>query len=356
MDDFDILGISKESTPEEIKKAYRKLALRYHPDRNPINKEAAEAKFKDITRAYENLSNPTISTESGFFGSMFNFRNSQREVLNVSLEDIYFQREKRTKLKIKTLCQGCLGLGTKNRMKINRCYPCNGTGIVIKVNMVGPGMLSNVQNVCGECNGLGKKIDPGHECVMCQGQRTISQEKTFNIDLKNSMRDGSKVNFKNQGNVDLITKTQNDIEFVIKIEKHNRFSLSENNLILHEKILLVDSLCGYIFKTIHLSGEKIACEFNNVIEPFSTKKIKHKGINTHGDLIIEFEVVFPKTQISDKKKQYIRKLLENKDKKHETINSEDYNFYECEDYTLNAKNADTKYEEPEERGPDCAMQ
>ena len=344
-DNYSILELSSDATEEDIKKQYKKLARKYHPDRNPDNREANEEKFKKINKAYKNLMNPEetvdFSSAGGFFSGMgfpFRFASVVKKNIEVTLDEIYFQKEIPIKITTKVFCGGCLGAGTKNKSKKRVCSECNGTGMRIRLDVLAPGMVSQSQNMCEVCLGEGKIIPRENKCVMCDGKKVIDSSTNISIQLSNKTQDGDTFMFKNMGDIDLRSRSRADIEVSVSIKPHQTLTLNKNNLIKIHTIDLIDALCGFTFYMKHLSGEEIIVEHTDIIHPEQKKIIRNKGINHDGHLIIVFKVLFPTNRISDEKKKYIRKLLANQSKKNPKYNPETANYYEFENFQEQSSN------------------
>ena len=328
---YDLLGVNKNSTIEEIKKQYKKLAMKFHPDRNKDNKQESEKKFKEISHAYNILSdkqkrsiydqfgeeglqgggaqnfNPFSMFEDifgdnshgmpgmpgmpgGFHFNMNNMNNmnntnqKQKEIkkIKVTLEDLY--KGKTMNLKI---TRTYLNKNKKNLIKT--CEKCNGNGIEVIVQRIGP-MIQQMQNVCSKCNGNGKYLNNKH-----------LENKTENIELiiEKGMCDQEQILFKNKGNFNLKTMDNNDLVFILIEEEHNIFKRMQNNLILGLDINFIDSLIGFSFLFTHLDKSNFIISSEDIIKNNDVKVIKNKGMpynsssNVFGDLIIKFNIIYP---------------------------------------------------------------
>ena len=328
MNPYEILGVSKSSPSEEIKKRYKLLAKKYHPDRNPNNKEESEEKFKELSKSYDILSDPDKKRNYDLYGTLnqnempmpnsfgFPFTNRHpsvtKHILPVSLEEIYNEKNIEFKIKTKNMCMSCLGHGTKDKTALIRCIGCNGQGRKMKINMLAPGFVTSSETMCDECMGLGKKIKPGYECQECEGKKIVKIRKPFHLQLKQTIKNGDSILYKNQGNINLETKEKDDLLVIIEYTKHSIYDVSNNDLIIDYNVSLIDALCGFDFVVKYLDNSYLHVIEENIIHPFSKKIIKNKGINNTGNMIIIFNVIFPKNNLSDEKKKYVRKLLENK--------------------------------------------
>ena len=258
---YDSLNLSKTCNEDEIKKAYKKLALKYHPDRNLNNKEEAEAKFKEVSSAYEILSNPKkremydkygmdaiknmndgpgvnpfdifgqLFGGSPFGGSPFggpqfgnrNVRTRARdrvENIDVSLEDIYTCKSIKINLKKNVICSDCSGRGGINKTSVTKCDACHGSGTIMSIRQIGPGMIQQSSQECHRCKGRGKSIAPGQECNACHGKRTVIKQKSIDICLENGAKTGDKIIKHEEGHQNPDADEQGDLILILNEKKH----------------------------------------------------------------------------------------------------------------------------------------
>ena len=344
---YDTLGVNKSSSDSEIKKAYRKLALKHHPDRNLNNKEEAEAKFKEISFAYEILSNPEKkekydrfgldsvknSGESninpfdifsnlfggGGMGGMDDLFSGQRapqktrakdrvEQMNATLEEIYNCKVKRFNIQKKIICLKCNGTGGKNPDSVIICNKCEGKGQIIEIKTMGPGFISQSTRICYVCNGKGKIIKENEKCLECDGTKYTQITKRINVTLSKNIRNGSKIIVEGEADEVIDSYNKGDLIFVVNEKKHNVFQRENNDLILLKNILLSEALTKTSFFIEHLDKRKLLIEIDTIITPTTKKKILYEGLNKDGDLIIHFNIIFPNILDKDRKK-YLNKLL-----------------------------------------------
>ena len=361
---YTILGINKSSSESEIKKSYRKLALQYHPDRNKNKSEKeqkdAESKFKKISMAYDILSNKEkkdtydkfgmeglqnnlqggggnpfdmfneIFGNSGMNSSFFNnpfFGNRQNtkrktknriEKIEVSLDDIYTEKKLNVSYRRKMICKFCNGCGAKSKDLIDICNTCNGEGVILKIRQLGPGMITQTQQTCHVCKGVGKSIKNVNKCNNCRGDKIILETERVLLKLNRNMKHNEKIVFSGYSDQHPEVDEYGDLVIIISIREHH-LKLKENgDLYLKKSISLDDALCGFSFIVNHLNNRKLFIESDSVIHPNSKKIVYNEGLGIDRNLIIEFDVQFPKV-LSKERKTYLRKLI--------PINKNSYNEY-----------------------------
>ena len=344
------LGVEKSASSSEIKKAYKKMALKYHPDRN---KDAgAEEQFKKISKAYDILSddekranydrfgldavNNGAGGMSGFSaggqnpfdlfdgifggGGMPGFtRGSQRKrqarsvvkEISVSLDDIFNETNLKMSLNSQQKCEKCNGLGGESSSSFLKCARCDGSGMFVQIQQLGPGMISQSTQKCGECNGKGKKLDPSKRCKECKGRGALKKKTKIELQLNKTHKEGDKVVFNDMADYDPEATTQGDLIIILKENPHPNFKRINNDLVYIKTITLLEALCGMELNIMHMDKRNLYIKTSEVIQPESIYKITGEGM-THGDnLYIQFKVVLP-NKLSDERKMYIKKLIQTK--------------------------------------------
>lgn len=322
---YDILGVSPTASEGELKTAYRKLAMKYHPDKNPD----AGDKFKDISHAYEVLSNGDkraaydrygeeglrgdggMAAEDlfaqffggGFFGGGQSRPRGPRRGedvvynLGVTLEDLYSGKMSRISLQRNILCGPCGGKGGKN---VTKCTGCHGTGMKTTIRQMGP-MIQQMQSACNECGGEGSIIKPGDRCQECKGKKVKKEAKILEIKVEPGSLHGQKIRF--AGESDQAPNTvPGDVIVVLNEKEHSHFKRKGADLYFNAKIDLVTALAGGSFSIKHLDGRNLQCTIQpgEVIKPEEVRVIDGEGmpvkdkIYMKGNLLVQFEVIFPK--------------------------------------------------------------
>ncbi|KAI4356676.1 hypothetical protein L6164_000681 [Bauhinia variegata] len=330
---YDVLGVSKSASEDELKKAYKKAAMKNHPD-----KGGDPEKFKEISQAYEVLSdpekrelydqygedalkegmgggggpfhNPFDIFESFFGGGPFSGGGSSRgrrqkhgedvvHSLNVTLVDLYNGTSKKLSLSRNILCPKCRGKGSKSGAA-GRCFGCQGTGMKITTRQIGLGMIQQMQHVCPECRGSGEVISERDRCTQCKGSKVTQEKKVLEVNVEKGMQQGQKIAFEGQADEAPDTVT-GDIIFVLQVKEHPKFKRKQDDLYIEHNLSLTEALCGFQFVLTHLDGRQLLIKSNpgEVIKPGQYKAINDEGMPQYGKpfmkgrLYIIFNVDFP---------------------------------------------------------------
>lgn len=337
---YDLLGVSRHASDSEIKKAYRKLAKEYHPDKNPTEGE----RFKEISFAYEVLSDSKkreiydrhgmkgiqggadvgmsaddIFSEifgGGLFGSMGMGMGGRRRKhrgddtvypLKVSLEDLYNGKTAKLNLTKTVICKSCDGIGGRAGAVV-RCPACQGRGIKVTYRQIGPAMVQHVQSACTNCSGEGEIVNEKDRCKACRGKKIVNETKRLEIHVDKGMQDGQKIYFRGDGNQEPGMEP-GDVIIVLQQQQHEVFQREGCDLYMSHNLTLTEALCGFSMVVKHLDGRNIVIKHppGEVIEPGSVKGVEGEGMPLHrspfdkGNLYIKFDVTFPENHFADEK-------------------------------------------------------
>jgi len=336
---YDLLGVSPTATGEEIKKAYRKKAFEFHPDRN---KNADPEKFKELSQVYEVLSDKDQrklydeygeegmkegggASQDDIFSSFFGFgggrpkrrgpatkRKGENSMfgVRVTLEDLYNGRTIKLALTKDVVCRGCSGKGSSDPNASVTCKSCNGQGAKIEVRRLGPGMMQQVQVVCPDCRGSGDGIPPHMRCTVCAGKKVVEKKKVLEVYVDKGMKNKQKITFR--GESDQAPDTEpGDVVIVLQQSEHSTFKRDGSHLYMEHSLSLKEALCGFEFKVRHFGGRMISVRSEpgeTLITPGLVKKLEHEGMPVYrkpflkGHLYIKFNVAFPPMSTLTKEK------------------------------------------------------
>lgn len=356
-DYYEVLGVNRNSTAEEIKKAYRQKAMQYHPDRNPGNKEAEE-KFKEAAEAYEILSNPDKKAKydrfghagvsgtagggfSGFtdindifshfadifgggrggsgFGFDFGFGGGTggksvrkggnvRIKVKLTLEEAANATHKKIKLKKYVPCTHCNGTGAKDTNSKVTCPTCHGSGQVVHQQRSLFGIIQQA-SVCPQCNGSGEIIKS--PCQYCHGNGIVQGEEIIDLAIPAGVDNGMQLSLRNKGHAAANGGINGDLIVVIEVADHPNFERDDSNLYLNYYISFPQAALGSTVEIPTLDGHakiKIAAGTQGgQILRLQGKGMPELHSNRKGDLIVNVNVWTPKS-LSREEKEIIEKL------------------------------------------------
>ncbi len=353
-DYYKTLGVNKSASKEEIKKAYRELALKLHPDKNPNNPEATE-KFKKVSEAYAVLSDDNKKSQYDQFGSTgFHQRYSQEDIfrgfnindifgdmfgddvfnmffgggsrkrhgrgrdlgyeLNIDFEDAVFGCTKEISIEVLDSCETCDGSGSKDG-KFDVCDECKGAGQVRITKRTPFGIFAQV-GACSECNGEGKIIK--YKCKECNGTGRTTKTKTTKVKIPAGVDNGSKLRVSRGGEAGLRGGTYGDLYVIIKVKPSEIFEREDNDLYLHVPISFSQAALGDEIKVPTLEKE-ITIKINPGTQSGNQYRLSGKGIPYldgygRGDLYVIINVVTPK-HLSKEQKKLLEELKKTEEKK-----------------------------------------
>lgn len=349
-DYYEVLGVDKNATQEEIKKAYKKLAIKYHPDRNPDDKDAEE-KFKEAAEAYEVLSDQEKKSRydqfghSGFngnsgqsysssmnmddifsmfgdiFGDFGGFGGSQRNSgprksrgsdlrirVTLSLEEILSGVTKKVKVSKFVSCPKCSGSGSKDG-NIKTCPDCNGTGIISSVRNTMVGVIRS-QSPCPKCSGTGKIIE--NKCCSCSGTGITNGDETIEINIPAGVCDGVQLSIAGKGNAGKNNGIPGDLYVLIKEIPDPRFKRKGTDLYYD---LLLDVPTAILGGSVEVPTIKdsVSVSVSPGTQPNTKLRVRGKGLpgmnnkSILGDIIITVNVYIPK-DLGEKELEIIQEL------------------------------------------------
>ncbi len=342
-DYYDILGVKKNSSKEEIKKAYKELAKKYHPDLNK-NKEA-EHKFKEVSEAYAVLSDDNKRSQYDQFGQTpFEGFNQEDIFRNINFEDIFseifgdafggsifgdiFGNRKRSRkgrdlrydldlafeeavhgiekeinIERSEICNECEGTGAKNA-ELEDCKECNGSGQQRSSQRTPFGVFTQIRT-CSKCNGEGKVVK--HKCPKCNGSGTILKSKKIKVKIPQGVNTGNRIRLEGEG--ESIKNSSGDLYIFINVKPSKIFQRQGNDLYIEKEITFSEAVLGDKIEVPTLEGKEILT-INPGTKSGTVFKLDNLGVrdleyNAFGDLYVKVNIEIPKSLNKEQKEKLL---------------------------------------------------
>lgn len=365
---YEILGVSKNSSQQEIKKAFNKASLKFHPDKNPGNEKESEEKFKKVVEANSVLGDPEKREKydkygkaglgddahmnpddlqdiinnffGGNFGNLFGQRHSEDDqiphvqaVVDVTLEELYKGKSVKQTIERGSLCKICKGVGSEDKDNYE-CKPCKGAGSVTVIRQMGP-MIQQSEQQCNKCDGTG--IEKSKQCKSCNGNKGTTEEFEFECDIPAGAFSRHSIVIPNEGN-EIPHKSRKggsirtNIHLFVREQPHNVFThmfvIPEKknepdpaDLLISVEISLAESLCGFVRTIDHLDKKQFNLNYGKIVKhgdilifpglgmPVLGNDSGNTMAKTHGNLYVSIIVPYPSEELSSDKKGRLWQLL-----------------------------------------------
>lgn len=359
-DYYEVLGVNKTASDDELKKAYRKLAKQYHPDANPDNKEEAEKKFKEINEAYETLSDPQKRKMydqfgpdgpagfgggasgggyysggfdgfsdfsdlgdifSSFFGGGFGGRSSRRNnngpvkgadikyTVEISFEEAFLGVEKEVTITRGETCTACGGNGAKPGTVIDKCGVCGGTGQVRQIQNTILGQMQTTRT-CSNCSGTGKVIK--QPCDVCKGKGKIRKQTKIKVKIPAGIDNNQTIVLRGEGESGSRGGEKGDLYIVVLVKRNSIYSRSGNDVYCTIPITFTQAALGADVEIPMVDGTKEIFKIPEGTQTDTKFTIKSKGFKNisnsgQGNFIFKVQVVVPK-KLSKEQRDILNQL------------------------------------------------
>lgn len=347
-DYYEVLGLDRNASEDDIKRAFRKLAKTYHPDVS--TDPNAEEKFKEINEAYQVLSNPQrkakydqfghqgieFEQQGGFGGFDFNFsdifsgfsdlfgggfsrgRTDQRHQkqdwergINLTFFEAMHGVKKTVQIEVEEFCSDCNGTGAKNASSIESCRDCNGSGVEIGRKQTIFGIIEQKQ-ICANCRGSGETIRS--KCSTCRGKKKISKTQNLEINIPKGVDNGQQLKYPGKGGINTISRKRGDLYLEINVESSSIFKREENDLFSDVPVSYLDALLGSEIQVPTIDGIKmidldVGTKNNKIIRLKNYGAYNPNNPRKRGHHYLRIKIKYP-NYISKSEQTLLRKIMD----------------------------------------------
>ena len=351
---YDLLGVAPDASADDIKKAYRKAALKHHPDKGgdpekfkELNKANDVLSDEDSRRTYDQFGEAGVEGGMGgdggggfpgggggfsqedifsqFFGGGQGGGRQRRQApqqassvtmrLSLSLEELFAGTTKSISIDREVTCNTCDGLGTPSIKNVKHCTTCNGAGVVVQVRQVGPGMVQQVQAVCPDCSGAGQAIAPEHRCGTCSGEKVVAETKSMDVKVPAGLQQGQKLVLQGEG-YSYPDARSGDVVLAVEEQPHRTFKRHKMDLLVERKVTLSQALTGFalVLETLDGGSVKLETKEGQMVHTGDVLRVRGAGmpkagdLATRGDLLVRCDVQLPE-HISPETRTLLREVL-----------------------------------------------
>ncbi len=355
-DYYEVLGVQNGASDDEIKKAFRKMSKKYHPDLNPGDKEAEE-KFKEVNEAYQVLSDPDKKSKydqfghagvdpnfgagGGYGGAGFDFGdifgdifggfgggfgggrrngprrgNDIRRVIDISFEEAAFGCTKTMNIQTQEKCDECGGTGAKKGTTATVCSHCNGTGRVKTQQRTILGYMTT-ETTCPQCNGEGKIIK--EPCRECRGTGAVRRNKTIEVQIPSGIDDNQTIQLSGKGEAGSKGGPNGDLLITVRVRPHDIFQRRGNDVFINMPISFVEAALGANVKVPTIDGGCVELTIPEGTQAGTRFRMKGKGIpylrsKSRGDQYVTVEIEIPRN-LTQKQRELLKDFDEDKNYK-----------------------------------------
>ena len=339
MDPYAELGVDRNASPDDIRRAYKKLALKLHPDKNPGDAQS-DAKFRRVAAAYAVLNDPDKRARydatgrmddadtqldgvdlSDIFGALFmggipnmpgfgvhnafhraHMAHSPRIVVGVTMKDVLHGCKKTLKFDVIDRCGTCGGCGAKSPDDIIQCMQCEGRGQLLQ--QLGPFMVTSM--TCPSCAGVGRTTRQGRACTACNGKKTRIVKESIDVAIPKGAANGHEFTIDGVGNFDQDANGRGNVIIHIAHERFEHEVDVEHNVIVRLKVSLAEVLCG-LRREIDICGEKHVVESDGYFDPTKTRILTGVGLpklatGARANLMVSFDVLYDAVDVKRMRK------------------------------------------------------